>query len=344
MGFKNLNIAFENDQRSFWAGTILKGKVKLQVDSEMSAKAITLKMIGQCRTVVVIHRGGRYGGTERFTESTNFFTHELTLWCPSTDGELLQQGDVQLPFEIKLPETLPSSFKHQPFNESSAVIDYNAEAKVNHDSSLFRKYPTAYYPFAVYNAIDCNLEANLKWKHAMHTENVGCASLPLTIKASIPRVAYSMSDNIVVDVELGTRNAPIRLKAIELRLLKRMRIAAQSKAKVVEIVAMKFRTPASIHLLPTQTEKLQVALPLKKRMSPNIENFDRLNVYYAIQIRAIPLFQCTQPCVEIPVIMGTIPLRGTQVKAPVPSKQPETSATAQVSTWDPSSFPPPLYD
>jgi hypothetical protein len=113
-----LFIQLDRSTATYRPGETVRGSVRVIVQSELRARAITLHAVGDEITSL--------GPNVLMTEHTHPFDLSFNLWSPVVDQDKLPVGEKTFPFEFVLPINLPPTFKGE-----LTTIAYRLEAKID---------------------------------------------------------------------------------------------------------------------------------------------------------------------------------------------------------------------
>lgn len=109
---ENFNINLERKNAIFHNNETIIGSLDFTIKREMYARSIRLKVEGYSAYQLIESKGDSgLKVTEGFEPYLNFFINFLPV--DSQTSILLNPGDYSYKFEIKLPETIPSSVIHR---------------------------------------------------------------------------------------------------------------------------------------------------------------------------------------------------------------------------------------
>ncbi|CAH1241930.1 arrestin domain-containing protein 17-like [Branchiostoma lanceolatum] len=349
-------ITFEKNMDVYQAGQIVRGQVHLELNEDMKMRGVKLLMKGSARCRWVVSTGKT---TVVYTGREVYFENTMTLWGPGQaetgDTPVLPAGQHTYPFQYQLPSAgLPTSFE-----SCYGYVRYFAEAIIDRPWKFDKKTKRA---FTVLDMYDLNEDPNaLTPSTTQDSKRLGFgpfASDPIEVQIQTDRGAYCPGETVRFSGTLKN-GSKTEIKETTVQLRSKATCVATSPHKdrrrqrktLSEIKALGCKAKDAVDLSG-------IALPIPA-IPPSSQRYcNIIDVEYKIKfVVNIPGLH-TDLEVEMPITIGSIPLRSYYPQAPSfplhPVEQPPPSHESLYpdlgfSQWtyptatDPSAPPPPYF-
>jgi hypothetical protein len=187
MGNRPISIGVETDQSDYAAGSTLRGKVYLSVNSKqgqtVAVQSLQLRLIGK-ESAVVHHQSShkdsrdnhrRENHYERWTHT--FFHVEYPLYTYLNQRATV--GQYEYPFSISLPQNLPSSLSAKS-GESHCEVEYELIAILvqpgGSNNSLFRSSPQGTKKISISASVEAPNDTSVQHPVEIIPVNCCCCS------------------------------------------------------------------------------------------------------------------------------------------------------------------------
>lgn len=339
-----------NKKGIFYAGTTIKGNLKVKLDDDMKMRGIYLVFLGKA----YVHwseqhsRGSgknRRTYTKHYRAREQYFHHRHLVygsWDHETDSTIeLKKGKHKYPFEFTLPEGLPSSFEggtgHVRY-QVSATID--KPWKFDHNTRR---------PFTVISILDLNRQPDAMkapgGQGQKHLCCLCCKSGPIEANFHIERTGFVPGEAIKLYSEIS--NGASRKMAssyVDLRMHQVFRAGGKSRYRTTEVARI---TKGEIegHGEESWTGEELVIPPIPPSF---LAGCNIIDISYVLQMNVDPAGPAFDLEVPLKVIIGTIPLRSV-VEASKPKPPPpelaQPKAPGEDALYSSLDFelPPPVY-
>ncbi|XP_023707508.1 arrestin domain-containing protein 17-like isoform X2 [Cryptotermes secundus] len=191
MGLTDLQLIFDNPQRTYFGGQTVSGQLVVKIDAPEELYSIIVEFKGMASFVKIV-------GDETYRGYEKYFKNRVKVFGGHGKTEVLQSGEHYYQFSMILPNNLPSSFKGEFFH-----IVYTVKAtldrpwRFDHEVKAF---------FTVLSHLDLTLDP--KNKEPVKIENSDyfccffCKSGPLTLATHIPSRGYVPGQSIPMTIEV----------------------------------------------------------------------------------------------------------------------------------------------
>ncbi|XP_078580685.1 arrestin domain-containing protein 17-like [Branchiostoma floridae x Branchiostoma japonicum] len=353
----SLNVSFEKNMDVFQAGQVVRGQVDVDLKEDMKMRGINITLKGSAKVHWTVHTGKTtiyYSGRETYFDNT------VTLWGPGQaqggDHPVLAAGKHTFPFQYQLPSSgLPSSIEGW-----YGYVRYRAKAVIDRPWK-FDKTATKF--FTVLDMYDLNEDPEaMTIPTAEESKKLGVwpfASDPIEVHLQTDRGAYCPGETIRLSGTIKNGSGT-DIKETTVQIRQRVTFIAtsphkskrNSRSTLSEIKAYgcKSKDTADLSGISIQVP----AIPPSSQRYCNV-----IDVVYKLKFTVNIPGPHTDMEVDVPITIGSIPLRSYYPQAPSfplhPVEQPAPPSqgalypdlgfaqwTYQGST-DPSAPPPPYY-
>ncbi|CAL8113319.1 unnamed protein product [Orchesella dallaii] len=231
-----VEIRFNKDTKSYWAGEMVTGKVIVESDDEKCLRLIKGLRV-RCKGTATVDL--KFGGSETVV---NFVDEDAKLFTDKLVKTSSMKNDVKIihyeyPFQFQLHKDLPSSFK-TPYGK----MEYLLKASLPSGASISYFEGRGY--FNVVAVLDLNTKkayrqpVELKLEATMTTLLLGDSGV-VNFFLSIPHKAYAIGDNIQLHQEIDNKSkqhvkASISLiQKITYQIMGSVRLDKENKMKIV---------------------------------------------------------------------------------------------------------------
>jgi hypothetical protein len=214
MGNRPISIGVETDQSDYAAGSTLRGKVYLSVNSKqgqtVAAQSLQLRLIGK-ESAVVHHQSSHTDSRdnhrsenhyERWTHT--FFQLEYPLYTYLNQRATV--GQFEYPFSISLPQNLPSSLSASS-GESHCEVEYELVATLvqpgGSNNSLFRSSPQGTKKISISASVEAPNDTSVQHPVDIIPVNCCCCSKKgsMTLETALDKTVVTPYDTIGVQFQ-----------------------------------------------------------------------------------------------------------------------------------------------
>ncbi|CAL8118046.1 unnamed protein product [Orchesella dallaii] len=332
---KGIVIELDNPYRSYFAGQVIQGRVVVHNDKPKKTKELTILLEGSGRVrwseTHTTHIPGRRQGQRKtqtktvwFTATETYVQHKLQLVGDGQNFITLPEGKSTYPFQFILPLTLPSAF-----TSKIGLVSYCLEAEMRRP--LLKPNKKMALPITVNALLDLNLE-----QRAMLTQEIkrvkgsnffACRKGQLGFELRLKRSGYVSGEALDFSCEI-TNSSSTKVNHVKAMLVQNIIYFAQNRSRSQKKTVCELKGPAiecGDHEMWCPTSLTIPPMP-PTRLGGNCRIID---VQYFLEVEMSISGLSTALSGELPIIIGTIPLRTTfeQLRHlpihPLPQVQPQ---------------------
>ncbi|XP_063693389.1 arrestin domain-containing protein 1-like [Bolinopsis microptera] len=364
MGIDNFAIRLNKPSGVYYAGETLSGNVQFITTKPYNSDGVFIKYIGRAD---VNWTEGYKGNTDNRSgpgqeaavpyEAYEVYIDKLELLYSPPDGKLTA-NKYSLPFSIKLPPHIPSSF-----TGSVGKIVYQVRADVH--LSGIHTAASVTLPFTVLGVKDLKFEVHLHNPVAMsnnktfstmyHDKSLGAVSVwrkskPIIAHLSINKQGFVSGEDILVSGVINNES-DVDIKECELKLIETAQYRVGGGKKSEKITAYKCTQPA----IDKESKAIWDNVPITVPCIPpsGLDGCSIITNSYSVLIRIIPCGVHFALELSCDITIGTIPFQEETVSLPIPP--PSEAGYAHLTTPEaskdgydpappglPSGYPAPL--
>ncbi|XP_066279244.1 arrestin domain-containing protein 3-like [Branchiostoma lanceolatum] len=340
---KSFVVTFDNNKDVYQAGEIVSGKLIADVTEGIKARGVRVKFHGFAYLHwTESHGSGEHRRTEHYSAQETYFDQTLTVWGKELgdkagESPTLPAGYYEFPFRYQLGMGLPSSFEG-----GTGYVRYSIKGIVDRP---WRFDHTTKCAFTILDMYDLNEEPSALTPSGNQSSKtlccLCCASGPIELQAQTDRGGYCPGERVMVKGSLeNSSNTRI----------------TQTSAKIVQTVAFHAtrKTRHSHHTLSSA-----VGLGCRGRMSGNIgelvlpvpaippsklRHCSIIEIDYVAQVFAHIEGPHLNLNVQLPIIIGSVPLTTHHGGPPQPGYGPTIPGVPDyLGATAPPLPPPPTY-
>ncbi|ODM93090.1 Arrestin domain-containing protein 3 [Orchesella cincta] len=314
---KGIIIELDNPYRSYFAGQVIQGRVIVQNDKPKKTKELTLLLEGSGRvrwseTHTTYVNTGRQGQRKSqpknvwYNATETYVQQKIQLVGDGHNFITLPEGTTTYPFQLILPSTLPSSF-----TSKIGLVSYFLEAEMRRP--LLKPNKKMALPITVNALVDLNLE-----QRAMLTQEIkrvkgsnffACRKGQLGFELRLKRSGYVSGEALDFSCEI-TNSSSTKVNHVKAMLVQNIIFYAQGRSRsqrknvfelkgpAIECGDHEMWCPTSLAIPPLPPTRLGVSCHI-------------IDVQYFLQVEMSIAGLSTSLSGELPIMIGTIPLRTT---------------------------------
>ena len=319
-------------QGVYFPGMMVTGTVVCETDKPKDYKQIKVFLRGRADVHwSETHGSGENRRTEHYSSHEQYIECFTVLWDKSTNG-ILPVGVYRFNFSLQLSgANLPPSFVG-----TVGSIKYTVEARVVKDG-LLKMDTTAIALINVANVVTVD-RPELMQPAAMEVRKticcLCCASAPIVITARIPRTGFCIGHDRI-PVEVSVENGSNRtIQQIQASIHKNVVYTAQGRhrydTRSFQIVDSQ---PIGAH---NSTVFRPEPIPIPSdSIIPTLTNCGIISVNYFLQVTAV-IPWAVNPHINIPIIIGNVPLQNQGGTAPMTGTGPFHSPVPMQANFYPT--------
>ncbi|CAL8118050.1 unnamed protein product [Orchesella dallaii] len=366
---KDIVIELDNPYRSYFAGQVIQGRVVVHNDKPKTTKKLTILLEGSGRvrwseshtTTHITGRGQRKTETKKvwFTATETYVQYKLQLVGDGQNFITLPEGKSTYPFQFILPATLPSAF-----TSKIGFVSYFLEAEMKRP--LLKQDKKMALPITVNALLDLNLEQRAmltqRIKRVKRSNLFACRKGQLGFELRLKRSGYVSGEALDFSCEITNSSSSTKVNHLKAMLVQNIIYFAQNRSRSQKRTVRELKGPAiecGDHEMWCPTCLTIPSLP-PTRLGGNCRIID---VQYFLEVEMSISGLSTALTGELPIIIGTIPLRTTfeqlrrlsirpppqvqpqpiSIGSQVPYAVPGTSASLLPNVSPTDNRPPPQY-
>jgi len=339
-------IDFANNQTVFWSGQVVSGVLVINLNDGMDFEKIKLKLKGEAEVHWTEQRqesdgdGGTRTVTEHYRNDEKYFKAKFPI-CgeDSMDSRRhLPAGEHRFPFSYQLPPNIPSSFEGD-----HGRVRYFVKAVIKKPWKFDHKTKRL---FTVLDTYDLNYEPAARVAgHAQDSKTLCCLcckSGPIEADFHVEKCGFVPGEYLNFDANVEN-NSDKDLPGTQISIQQNVRFIAHTKSRTVnhDFCEVDWKDEIDDGEDFKKTSYIQVpALPPSNLRFCNIIDID-----YVVQFKVRVPMGSFDMRLQIPIIVGTIPLMVMAPPPPLPEGF-EPGAVPPELPADPSAPapPPPSYE
>lgn len=326
-------IVFDNSKSVYYPSDFVNGKCVVDLRGEMRMKSIRMLMRG----VAKVHwseprsTGNRLGAyTEHYNAEIEYFLKRQVLFGSESSGmswEVLSEGHHEFQFSFQLPSGGIST----SFEGKYGSIRYWLKAEM--DKPWAFSHHKAKKAFTVICPIDIN-----RTEYLVPVENNiekllccwCCTSGPVSLYAKTDRKGYCPGESIAITADF--ENLSNRTVIPHATLHQAQTFLAGGKSRTRH---SKYTIVTGLAVQPGRTASWDAQLLKIPAVTPSIINCCLIRVDYSVRI-SLQIPGAVNLCVDLPVLIGTVPLRPIHYRNMPPAIQSVNEANNSLGVF----FPP----
>merc|ERR1711892_833985 len=320
-GLKFFDVKLDNQAGVYFGRDVVTGRLSMKLEDVKKARGVHVTIKGDSKVwCAKSHRSSESYVNERVFvlggkgESKYFF-----FYLPGLDGttELeISAGDYEYPFQFQLPDNIPSSFVHR-----HGKIVYSVTAavdrpwKFDHETVAF---------FTVVGVYDLNMDPKALKPQSVSDDKrfccLFCKSGPVFATVQLDRTGYVPGETIFLQATADNKSnmvmeyTSVTLVQITTFLSSTRTVETKTRDEVLVVGKEKIEPGESDSWHDT-------ALKIPLLPPSDLPQCTNIKIDYVLEFRVLPSACAFDLCVEVPIVIGTIPLQSTFNKF-----QPTTSA------------------
>ncbi|KAJ4443542.1 hypothetical protein ANN_05215 [Periplaneta americana] len=321
MGLKNLQLIFDNPQRTYYSGQTVSGRLVVALDSPKNLRSIIIKFKGEaeCKweeTRTVERDGKSETETDYYRGYELYFENRVKVFGGSNETETLPAGEYCYQFNMILPNNLPSSFEGK-----YGYIRYTVKATLDRPWKFDHDVKAA---FTVLSHVDLNSDPQNREPFKAEDSKMFCCccceSGPLTLATHLPTRGFVPGQSIPMTIEVDNASN-VRIYGVSCELIKIVTYYSQhprrSKEDRVTVTSMNLDGAVEENGSKTWCKKMDIPpLPPSQLRECSV-----IDLEYSLKIKAKPEGMHNDLKNSFRITIGTIPLWQTPA-VPQPATTP----------------------
>ncbi|RNA00436.1 arrestin domain-containing 2 [Brachionus plicatilis] len=265
---ENLEINFLRPNRVYFSGETIHGSLKFNIIEPVILKSINLSVNGYSSCRVKKKDSNNFvNGFEPYLKATIFFLPQ------NIAQHELDPGSYNYDFQIDLPKSLPSSFKHR-----SGETIYYLCANIQKSWSIDRNL-TEYFTVINSESFSFNRASSLNFN--FNKKNGPCCTNSGTIRANLSCERYSYAIDQIINFKIKVDNESKRdLNGLEVYLIQNILFKPDKKNKAIykrRIVTRKDQTQILAGTVFEFSDSIKIPL-----VEPNFKS-DMVEISYRLE-------------------------------------------------------------
>ena len=305
----------------FYVGQDVTGTVTLRTKEPKKYASIQVSLTGE--TLVP----NRHDSTSKWARE-ELLNKQLILWdrkqAPNNE---LAPGNYEFPFSIRLesPRGLPSTYE-----SPLAKIAYAVEARVVKDGGILKRDAHTQGRIQVVDVVDINRQDLLEPRVQFTERNLAYTAFsksPVSVTITLPRTGFSVhNDRIDFEVKIQNPNKR-RIGHVCVQLFKSSTYTDRGLSRhFSRIVPGALIVSEAFKSQPNCSWKGSLTVPVTE---PTISNCSSVQLKYLLSVAlTVPMSSAGNMCMEVPITIGSVPIRNTvEVDRRVSYQQPYSPIT-----------------
>ncbi|XP_046744517.1 arrestin domain-containing protein 2-like [Diprion similis] len=306
MGISRFDVELDNPSKTYENGSVLSGKIYLDLDSPKPVKGIKLTVFGEAEI--------SWTQTTSALEAKDVYPAECDRETYIDDDEnyilgkdgpvVIPTGNHVYPFTYKLPEAIPASF-----DEELGKIEYKVKVTIQRAWYLWNHRESV--KFDVFVPLDLNTDhkAAEPARHEISKKFMGCSE-PVDLSVSLPVRGYIPGQTIPITVDIKN-GAEVEIKGVYFTLIKLYTYHGPTKPRLDEQVIGHHDTQ-----LPKngqQESSIQHFLQIPE-VPPSYQRHSKLiDLEYLIRVEVRVDEMHKNFEIDVPIIIGSVALLASTV-------------------------------
>lgn len=330
-------IRFDNPTAVYYGGQWVTGKVFVSLNEPMKMRNLRLKFLGRafCHwtesrsyTTGTGQNRQNHSETIHYEASEVYFDYSLVLWGKqpgdSGDSPIMGAGNFEFPFQFQLPPNCPTSFEG-----AWGHIRYVVKATIDRPWKFDHDTKAA---FTVIQLIDLNLDPSvLQPRQTSNSKTLGilcCKSGKIQCSVQIPRSGFVPGESIPYTIQVENNTSGRKIKDIRVLLkqsvifranrrqiasfggfggqMHKQRIASKTLCEVRDEKILESGESRIISTLEPGSEPMIIRIP---PVPPALATCGIISINYYLEFVCNPSGISTDLTTQIPIVIGSIPLR-----------------------------------
>jgi len=340
-------ILSNNPSGVYFGGDVVEGRLLVGFSGDgKKARGIRVQVEGQSDVHWKESRRVKHGDNWR-TEYRHYRSSEtyvnLRKYVVGNANSTMQipAGEYEYPFRFELPSSIPSSFVGEYGRIAyciKGVVD--RPWRFDHETVSF---------FTVIGVYDLNSDSSAGRPMIKEDQKMFgclcCESGPVSATVKLDRSGYVPGETIYLNAMADNQSTKLMNKS-SVELIQTITFYAQGRSKVTTTEVFGYKRGA---IEPGESDTwTDTAMRIPVLPPSNLKGCRNINIDYEIIFRVDPSGMGFDLKVELPIVIGTIPLRSTFSqfeRAPVPPPPPQPSLPSpSAPLLPPDSDLPPSYD
>lgn len=292
---KNLQVVLDNE--SYFPGSIVSGKLIVDLDVPKKYKLIEVGITGKAETFwSETLKSGDSKTTSYYENTEEYINTWLTVWQKEdTPNGVLPSGVHSFPFQFTLPHNVPSSYEG-----GFACIRYTIHGRIRTGSLKFDHSTDVTFP--VSQVVSINEPCLQKPSHVTKekSENLFCASGPVSFTFELPRTGFCVGKEIPLTVNI--KNGSLRKSQVVVSLVRREVFrASRGQERVIQDRLVE----ASSHKInPKHSTAWTASLPIPENLSPTMKACSSISVEYYLEVMLKVSWAKSASVAIVPIVIG----------------------------------------
>eukprot|EP00111_Clytia_hemisphaerica_P004737 TCONS_00013619-protein len=307
MADPKISIELSNEkQEIFYPGEKISGHVVIELDKPLETKNVCLTFGGK-GDVVWVETIADDIETYHGKEEIFMFEHIFYGQRKSSSRVVLPTGRTSYSFVFSVPNGIPSSYT----GIKIGFIRYEMEAQI---TLAYKSNIKVKRTIHIHEVIDCNLPRYLSGIGMSCTEDVGFCCYkygPIRMSALIPgRSCFCPGENIPIEMMIENNSSKLVTEA-RIKLIQTAIYREHHEHHKDGPITVRDYTIAKSKVLfkdSTYLRYIGEGLTAPENTSPTNWRLKIIKVRYHVEVRIDLSWTTNEPCIEIPIIIGTVPL------------------------------------
>jgi hypothetical protein len=300
-------MCLESLQAVYMTGETIKGDLLVRINERLKINSISISLKGESR----VHWTESYYYKKRnhmvyYHAKDDYLHHNDIVLLTTTDENqdlYIEVGEHSYPFQIQLPQDLPTSFEHV-----HGRIRYSLNGRIDIPMTFEHKHVSL--SITVISPLDLNLRPLLRQPATIQDIKTICCwcckSDPIRATLSIFKGGYVSGEGLAFNAIIENRSSRA-IKSLSFKIMQDVNLHASAKSRTISRVVAQIFYPKIIE--KNSCEEWSNTVLTIPSVCASLSNTCRIiDVYYYALLSVCPEGPSLSFDLSIPITIGTIPL------------------------------------
>ncbi len=300
----HLNL-YDNTYCTYMAGSFIYGKIDFFLNERVKINFIKVRLVGEGKVHWTEMKGnGRLESTQTFNGNEIYIDVVVQVLAKRNGEDMyLEKGKYCFPFEIRLPDNLPTSIE-----DANGRIRYVLSATASIPWSLNKTFK---FPITIISRLDLNKNIELSLSQSIKNSKticcLWCIQRPINVRFNLHKIGFVPGEEIHFSCYIDNQSSR-KITIVTLKLVQVLKFHATSKSKTVtrDVTHIVYNK----EILPSQKVNWENSILTIPSVCPSSQNTSHLiEVTYTLVLCVEPKWPSTALVIKTPVTIGSIPFR-----------------------------------
>ena len=298
-------IHVEKANGIYFSGELIKGHLLVRISERLKINNLRVLLKGQGRVWWKESRNnGKHTYTVTYSEEEEYLHCNIVLMTKQQNGNdcYLETGEQVFPFQMQLPQILPTSFEH-----IHARVRYSLKGTMDIPWAFDK---TVNLSLTVIQQVDLNTNPLLRQPATGSQVNTICCccckSDPIIAKLSLPKSGYVPGEQLIFNASIDNKSN-YEMKSTSLKIIQYILCMTSSGSRMFRSLVAEVVSPKKIGKNSyDEWNNVSVTIP---SVCPSSRGTSKiLDVYYCAVLHVDPYGPFSSFDTSIPIVIGTVPL------------------------------------